>query len=406
MDQVKLRAWWSYRQGLDGRFAAESGGGVRLDGAGKPPAAVLEATGWMRSVGGSGPYMGLFARCGASRETMDGAVAALEMHELPTARGCTYVLPKRDFALGLKAAQPFAGNDMNSARKLGVTDAEVDKLCRAVLDALKKGPLDPDGLRAAVGSASRSLGEAGKKKGVSTTLPLALERLQPAGEIRRVPINGRLDQQRYKYTIWSPNPLKGFGLSPEEVQTELARLYFSWAGPATIAEYQWFSALNGKAAKAAIEPLKLEPLETGSDRLMLPAHLDELAEFKVPKEPHYSLVGPIDAIALLRRDLAGIVDAADAKRKWPAEKGMAAPGTLKDLPCHAIMDRGRVVGLWEFDSEAQEIVWVPFIKKNADLTAAVKKTEAFVRDELGDARSFSLDSPKSRAPRIALLRKM
>jgi len=139
---------------------------------------------------------------------------------------------------------------------------------------------------------------------------------------------------------------------------------------------------------------------------VLPAHLDELAEFKVPKEPHYSLVGPIDAIALLRRDLAGIVDAADAKRKWPAEKGMAAPGTLKDLPCHAIMDRGRVVGLWEFDSEAQEIVWVPFIKKNADLTAAVKKTEAFVRDELGDARSFSLDSPKSRAPRIALLRKM
>jgi len=27
-----------------------------------------------------------------------------------------------------------------------------------------------------------------------------------------------------------------------------------------------------------------------------------------------------------------------------------------------------------------------------------------VRDELGDARSFSLDSPKSREPRIAALR--
>jgi hypothetical protein len=70
------------------------------------------------------------------------------------------------------------------------------------------------------------------------------------------------------------------------------------------------------------------------------------------------------------------------------------------------MDRGRIVGLWEFDSEAQEIVWTPFIKKNADLIAAVKKTEAFVGDQLGDARSFSLDSPKSRAPKIALLRKM
>ncbi len=30
----------------------------------------------------------------------------------------------------------------------------------------------------------------------------------------------------------------------------------------------------------------------------------------------------------------------------------------------------------------------------------------FVREELGDARSFSLDSPKSRAPRIAGLRMM
>jgi hypothetical protein len=350
--------------------------------------------------------MGLFARCGASREAMDGDVGALEIHELPTARGCTYVLPKRDFALGLKAAQPFAGGDMNVARKLGVTDAEVDKLCRAVLDALKQGPMDPDQLRAAVGSASRSLGEAGKKKGVTTTLPLALGKLQPEGEIRRIPMNGRLDQQRYKYTIWSPNPLKGFALSPEEVQTELARRYFTWAGPATLAEYQWFSALSGKAAKAAIEPLKLAPLEADNDRLMLASDLDELKSFKVPKEPHYTLVGPIDGVSLLRRDLPGLLDDADAKRKWPGDKGMAAPGTMKDLPCHAIMDRGRIVGLWEFDSEAQEIVWAPFIKKNADLTAAVKKTEAFVRDQLGDARSFSLDSPKSRAPRIALLRKM
>ncbi len=395
MDQTKLRAWWSYRQGLDGRLV------------GKSPAATLEATGWMRSVGGAGPYVGLFARCGASREEIDRAVAALEIHELPAARNCTYVLPKRDFALGLKAGQPFAGSDLNAARKLGVTDKEIDKLCAGVLEALKRGPLDPDGIRAATGSLSRSLGEAGKKKGVTTTLPLAFERLQPSGDIRRVPVNGRLDQQRYKYTLWQPNPLKGFTLSPEQVQTELARLYFSWAGPATIADFQGFSALSGKAAKAAIEPLKLVPLEAGSDRLMLPAHLDELADFRTPKDEQYALVGPIDGIAILRRDLMELVDPSDTKRQWPGDKrGMAAPGTVKDLPCHAIVDRGRIVGLWEFDPEKQEIVWAPFIKPNADLKAAVKKAEAFVRDELGDARSFSLDSPKSRAPRIAQLRKM
>ena len=44
--------------------------------------------------------------------------------------------------------------------------------------------------------------------------------------------------------------------------------------------------------------------------------------------------------------------------------------------------------------------------KDKALDAAVKKTEAYVRDQLGDARSFSLDSPKSRAPKIEALRKL
>ncbi len=82
---ARLRAWWWHRQGLDGR----------LDGA--PPAEVLERTGWARSVGGAGPYLTLFARAGTSREAADTAVAALQIHELPAARGCTYVRPRLGF---------------------------------------------------------------------------------------------------------------------------------------------------------------------------------------------------------------------------------------------------------------------------------------------------------------------
>ncbi len=43
--------------------------------------------------------------------------------------------------------------------------------------------------------------------------------------------------------------------------------------------------------------------------------------------------------------------------------------------------------------------------KDKALDAAVKATEAYVRADLGDARSFSLDSPKSRAPKIEALRR-
>src|SRR5262249_14429939 len=159
----------------------------------------------------------LFSRAGISRETTDKAVATLDIHELPSARGCTYVLPASDFALGLRAGENFGDAEMKVAAKLGVTEKEVAKLCDAVLKGLGKEALDPAGIRERVGNAARSLGEEGKKKGLSTTLPLALGKLQSCGEIRRVPINGRLDNQRYRYVVWTPSPMRGFKLSPEEV---------------------------------------------------------------------------------------------------------------------------------------------------------------------------------------------
>jgi hypothetical protein len=392
MDAANLRAWWSHRQGLDGRLAGES------------PAAVLEETGWARSVGGTGPYLGLCARCGASRATIDKAVAGQEIQELPSARGCTYVLPRSAFALGLTLGQGGPEAEMKISRKLGVSDAEVTKLCKSVLDALKTGPLDPEQLRAEVGGAARSLGEEGKKKGLATTLPLALGKLQAEGEIRRIPVDGRLDQQRYRYAQWRPNPLAGFRLSIEDACAGLARLYFSWSGPATAADFQAFAGIGVKAAKAAIEPLRLAPLKNHDDLLMLPEQREALESFRIPKEPQYVLVSSLDGLLLLRRDLKSLLAAEDMKQSVVSEKGRAEIGNVMYFPSHAILDRGRLIGLWEYDPQTESIAWKSFFRANSDLKEAVRRTEEFVRAELGDARGFSLDSPKSRAPRIQALR--
>jgi len=386
MDEAKLRAWWSHRQGLDGGLE------------GKPAAEVLKRTGWARSVGGVNPYLTLHARAGISREDADRAVAKLDIYELPAARGCTYVVPASDFALALRVGQAFNGSDMNTARKLGVTDKEVDKLCDAVQKALAGQELEPDGLREAVGKAARSLGPEGQKKGMSSTLPLALGRLQADGHIRRVPTNGRLDQQRYRYTTWKPNPLDKFSLSDQEAYVELARRYFSWISPASVAEFQWFSGLGVKAAKAAVEPLKLVPVEHDDPRLMFAADRDELKAFQPPKQPQYALVASIDSLFLLRRNLTDVVAPADVKRT-------GAGSGLMDLNNHAIVDRGRLVGLWEYDQTNESIVWSAFGVKDKALTEAVERTEKYVRDQLGDARSFSLDSPQKRGTRIEALRK-
>ena len=325
---------------------------------------------------------------------MDAAQADLAIHELPAARGCTYLVPAGQFSLALQVGRSAPEADLPVLERLGAPRGEIESLCGKVLDVVGASPLDPAQLRDALGDAVRSLGEEGRKKGQSTTLPAALGLLQAAGEIRRVPVNGRLDQQRYGYVRWGAEPT---GLTDEEARTELARLYFDWIAPASLAHFRWFSGLSATAAKAAIAGLGL--VDVGGGLLAPPALADEFAGYA----PRYALLGGIDALILLRRDHASLLDPADAGRTLPREKPLAA---VADLPDHPIVDRGRIVGLWLYDPDAAEVVWWTFEPPAdpAGLAAAVARTRAFIRDELGDARGFSLDSPKSRATRLAALR--
>ncbi len=385
MDSTKLRAWWWHRQALDGSMAGASA------------AEVLAATGWSRSVAGASPYLGLFARAGLDRSAVDAAVAALRIQELPAARGCTYVVPASDFALALAAGREAGSDaDLRLARKLGATDAEVDRLCDTVLRAAGKAPRTPEELREAAGTAVRNFGVEGRKKGLASTLSIALARLQAEGKLRRVPVDGRLDRQRYRYVAWRRGPFEREAPSPETWAIELARRFFSWTGPTTVAAFAEFSGLGLRAARTAADALGLVPVERGDARLMPAADREALDAYAPPKKPAYSLVGSLDGLFHLRRDLASHLAPEDLDRPV---------GGLSDLPSHAIVDRGRLVGLWEFDPASGKVVWSAFVPADAALRAAVARTERFVRDSLGDARSYSLDSPESRAPRIAALRR-
>ncbi len=144
--------------------------------------------------------------------------------------------------------------------------------------------------------------------------------------------------------------------------------------------------------------------DVGHGLLSPPVLAEEFAAYPTPAKPQYSLLAGIDALVLLRRDVASLIDEADAETAIPGEKQRA--GNIGDLPDHAIVDRGRLVGLWQYDVDAGELVWWLLSDRKPDraLREAIERTEAYVRDDLGDARSFSLDSPKSRAPRIEALR--
>ena len=69
MDVSILRSWWATRQGFDGSLDRQT------------PAAILDRSGWARSVGGAAPYLTMWSRGGCSREVMDAAAAQCEIHE-------------------------------------------------------------------------------------------------------------------------------------------------------------------------------------------------------------------------------------------------------------------------------------------------------------------------------------
>ncbi|MDQ2847423.1 MAG: winged helix DNA-binding domain-containing protein [Actinomycetota bacterium] len=387
MDAAKLREWAWHCQGLDGT----------LDGC--EPAMVLTQAGWARSVGGASPYLTLWSRADIDRAGADAAVTALEIHELPSVRGCTYVLPAADFPLGLQLTRPAAQANLAVVEKLGVGQAEIEQLGHAVVEALSEAaePLDPHQLKVLLGNRVRNLGEEGKKKGVSTTLPTALTQLQAFGQIRRVPLDGRLDQQRYAYCVWESAPT---GITDGAARVELLRRYFDWTGGATVAQSRWFSAFTVAQTTAAIAELELTDV---GDGLLVPAEkLPDFQSFELAAEPQYRLLAGIDALVLLRRNSSELLEPQDAQRVVPSDQaGIGA----QDLPDHPIVDRGRIVGLWQFDPDAGDIAaWVFAGQPDEALRAEIDRTARWVADDLGDFRSFSLDSGKARRPRIDALR--
>src|SRR5262249_29401042 len=155
--------------------------------------------------------------------------------------------------------------------------------------------------------------------------------------------------------------LAGFSLSPEEVFSELARRYFHWAGPARLGDFQSFSGLGVKAAKAAVAPLNL----VGEDRLLLPEDCDSFEAVQVPKKAQFALVSSIDAIGLAVSSFKGLLAREDQDRK-------EVQG-LEETSGNAIVDRGRLVGLWLYDPGTESIVWTSFVSLAPALKEAVKR---------------------------------
>ena len=387
----RLRAWAWHRQGLDGSLA------------GCTPEEVFSRAGWARSVGGANPYLTLFARAGIRREQVDADVLAHRILELPAARGCTYVVGREDFAWALRLGRD-AEEALRVLGRLGVDRGEITLLEEQILHTLAEAgaPMDPRQLKDELGDSVRNLGEEGKRKGATTTLPTALGILQSQGRIRRVPINGRLDQQRYGYELWN---LAASPLAEDELHAELVRRYLAWTGGATLKQSQWFTAFTvaqSKAALAAVGAVEV-PTAAGASLWLLPEDVERLAAFEEPAEEQIQLLAGTDSLVLLRRNAAELLAEEGPEGEKLERQVVASLALQADLPDHPILDRGRIIGLWQFEPGKERIVPWLFHGATPAVTRRIAEAEAWIQEDLGDFRAFSLDSPASRQKRIDAL---
>jgi hypothetical protein len=391
LSQDRAVAAWVRHQGL----------GARADAA---LADVVAATGWIRTLGGVDAYVSLAARAsGVTVAGVHAAVAARDLQVVPAARGCIYLVPRQQVPLALALAHDLsARRNERDLEKAGSSVTERQQVEAAVLQALEAGPATTPALRKRLpDGVLRSFGDAGMEVGLTSALGPALRALECAGRVSRQVIDGRLDHERYAWTMSQgadgPDPRPA-----AERDRDLARVFLRAFAPADPAAFADWSGLTKTRAKAAFAALGLMELRVGGGAMaVLPDQAAALGE-PAPSAPR--LLSGLDNLLVWHGGPAAFVHPEDHDRPlsvWGRQKGRTW-GTVKHALSRVVLAGGVVRGLWEWDAAAGEVVTGPYAPglppgiDAAPLTALLS--------DIGHARAFSIEKDDTVARRAAEVR--
>ena len=397
IDLARARAHWFRRQGL-------------AEPLGLPLPALVAITGWLRTLGGADVYLAARARApGMRRADLDAAVEKSALRVVPAVRGCIYLVPEADVPLTLRVASgmwwPRTDRELERA---GSSWEEVEEVAAAVLGVLRDGPRSPDGIRKALpDGAVRSLGERGKKIGLSSPLPVALRLLEFDDKIERRLETGRLDSERY---VWGIAPAETVRVPDEPVArwARLLEIFLGFAGPATLAQFAAWSGLPQRAAKEAqsrIDAVAVAVEGLDDEALVLRSDLEALTA--APAGDAISLLSFEDNFLVLHGGPAVVTDPAQHGREvevWGSSKATTL-GEAAHLAHRTVVVGGVVQGFWEVDLDAGTGVWASFGDVDAATRARVDEQVAeaarFLLEDVGHARGFSLDTDEDIRRRAA-----
>ncbi|MGI9629189.1 MAG: DNA glycosylase AlkZ-like family protein [Longimicrobiales bacterium] len=373
-------------------------GAQALPGAAVSPQEAVDAAGYIRTLGGIDVYLALSARvAGLKRETVNRAVAAGDLRVVPTVRGCIYLVDRSEVPWSLRIADLLSRKRRSREyEKSGIRDGELDGLGSSVLDALEGGPLSTNDLRKALGDQPRSLGELGRKVGISSTLPPALRELEFSGRVERTLPGGRLDSERYEWGVATEDPFEGdFTDDPTQIHSHLAKKFFGAIGVGSVDRFASWAGIGKRDARAAADSLGLERIEVEGlevDFLAAPGALELTGSTGVAFLPF------ADNLTQLQASVGQLVDRRHHHLPvptWGPSKGKTL-GTAAHMAFRSVVVDGELVAVWEFDPDSGRVVVGRFrpLEARVDKMIAAEAAEvtAFLADELGRATSFSIDT--------------
>jgi hypothetical protein len=382
----------------------------------------LERASFVRTLGGVEAYLALRARVkGFTPALLHRAMQAGQVQVVPAVRGCMYLLSRAQVPGALRLAAALSRpRDEKVEAQAGVKKGELQELGRQVVQVLaEQGPLTTDALRKALpAGAVRSLGEAGKKRGVSSPLPPALRVLEFEGRVARLAEGGRLDSERYAWSVPAQSPFagaKGAG-DVSSLLAGAAETFLQAAGVGRVKDLAAWAGVAQRDAAAAVRAVgavdvEVEGEEEGAARVALPAVLKAHGEAARADEALAFLPFEDNLLALQGTPalLADPRHHALALPSWDGKKKVAL-GEATHLAFRPLLAEGRLVGFWELDPAASAVVTGCFAPVSAAtrkrLAAEAEVVAGFLMDELGHGRSFSLDTDAALDERARWIRSL
>jgi hypothetical protein len=386
----QINSWRMHRQYLDRPFASKN----IVD--------LVKSVGWIYSPGCSTPYLALWARMSSfkaddlNRFVFDDR----KLIQLETLRGCTMLVPRDQASVALRIrTRTFTELSKQARQQMPVSDTEMERIKSAILKTLHSGSRTPEQIQQAVPpSLVRDFGQDLKRIGLTNSLSLAINLLKEEGKLIKQQSKKRLDSTSYSLVLTS-NLLPEadpFNLRMEEACAQLATQYFRAESPARVKDFAWWAGINvtdAIRAAAEVKP-KLAPIpveETRDEFLISEADLDEFLAFE-PQEATVSLIPYRDTYLKGQREVVDrFVPAEHADKPFSRWKGK-----LINDPLATIVSDGRVVGVWEWNEDDEEIdllLFDPSIPKPTEKTIRKRANELanFIRANLGEVRLQGLD---------------